>query len=495
MQRKSFVRSTRNWWRGLLPLAAIWIATNATLTETIESDLASRAMAEHVASNAKGATTPWAFVRVAGRDVNVEGTSPGATARTQTVSVVDNVWGVRLVDDQASDLIAVVPFTWGAERDGSQLVLTGYVPPGGTRAVVLKDAEQLFPGLKVADNMEEGGGAPPAFALMTANALTHLSSLTTGQVALIDTSLSIRGAAATSAIRDRIVAAARDLPAPMTLLTADITAPAAPALIETSSIAKPTANYVWLARSQDKRLTLSGFVPDEASRKAILASAGRNFTGATLDDKLKVTAEGVPDGFTSAVEVGLTQLARLETGSATITDKQLTLVGLAESEEIAGQTRAEVGKVSAGFAGDATIVARPKPVQVAVAAPAAVAAAPDCVSELKSAGTKSRIQFQSLRAVILPDSMPVIDGIASILKRCPALKIEVTGHTDSTGRPDFNKGLSLRRAAAVVATLAKAGVERPRLKSAGFGEARPVEQNATAQGRAANRRIEFTVVP
>jgi OmpA-OmpF porin, OOP family len=118
----------------------------------------------------------------------------------------------------------------------------------------------------------------------------------------------------------------------------------------------------------------------------------------------------------------------------------------------------------------------------------------DCSAELKSASTPGKIQFESWKSVILPQSMPVIDNVASILKRCPDLKIQVSGHTDNTGQKSLNKALSFRRAAAVVSSLTKAGIEKSRLKSEGFGAARPIGKNETSAGRAANRRIEFTVL-
>lgn len=495
MQRTSFARSTRNWWRGLIPLAATWIATGAIMTDKIEHDLASRAIAGRIASNTSDAAGPWAAVQVSGRDVAVVGTAPAASSRSQVVAAVDGVWGVRLVNDRAGDIIAVHPFQWGAETDGDQLSLSGYVSPGPTRSAILKVAHQLFPAAKVADAMKDGGGAPADFAAITAFSLKQLARLTSGKSSLSDGSFSIRGAAATREAHDDVMAAAHALPKSLSLQSADITAPAAPVVIETSSVERPPVpSYVWLARRENNRVILSGFVPDQASHQALLAIAGQKFKGVTFDDKLKAIAAGAPGGFASAAEIGLTQLARLETGAATITDTQLTLVGLAESEEIAGSAKSEVAKTPAGFSGDATVVARPKPVQVAVAAPTGPATVASCTADLKSASAQGRIQFESWKSVILQDSLPVIDGIASILKRCPELKVEVSGHTDNTGRSATNKALSLRRAAAVITSLTKSGIDRSRLKAEGLGAARPVAKNETHQGRAANRRIEFTIV-
>jgi outer membrane protein OmpA-like peptidoglycan-associated protein len=69
--------------------------------------------------------------------------------------------------------------------------------------------------------------------------------------------------------------------------------------------------------------------------------------------------------------------------------------------------------------------------------------------------------------------------------------ITLEGHTDNVGGGQFNKDLSARRAAAVKAYLAKAGVPETRLVSAGFGFDKPVASNDTEIGRAENRRVEI----
>ena len=74
------------------------------------------------------------------------------------------------------------------------------------------------------------------------------------------------------------------------------------------------------------------------------------------------------------------------------------------------------------------------------------------------------------------------------------MKIEVGGHTDSQGADATNLSLSQRRAQAVVDYMVLAGVEAGRLIAKGYGESQPIEDNATKEGRAANRRTEFVIV-
>jgi outer membrane protein OmpA-like peptidoglycan-associated protein len=102
------------------------------------------------------------------------------------------------------------------------------------------------------------------------------------------------------------------------------------------------------------------------------------------------------------------------------------------------------------------------------------------------------IHFDVDSAVIQPRSEPVIAEIAGILKSNPGLRFQVEGHTDSDGGADYNLGLSQRRAQAVVDDLVKRyGIARGRLIAKGFGLTKPVASNATAAGKALNRRVEL----
>ena len=98
-------------------------------------------------------------------------------------------------------------------------------------------------------------------------------------------------------------------------------------------------------------------------------------------------------------------------------------------------------------------------------------------------------------AEIHRESYPLLNEIATIAARCAAsgAKIEVSGHTDSQGRPERNQALSERRAKAVVDYLAKAGVDTGILTAVGYGEDRPIASNDTPEGMAQNRRIEMSV--
>jgi outer membrane protein OmpA-like peptidoglycan-associated protein len=103
------------------------------------------------------------------------------------------------------------------------------------------------------------------------------------------------------------------------------------------------------------------------------------------------------------------------------------------------------------------------------------------------------INFDFDSAVIKPEFAGVLDAGIEALKENPGVSVEVVGYTDSVGTDEYNQGLSERRATAVKDYLASNGVDGTRLTATGRGEANPVADNATADGRAQNRRVELDI--
>jgi outer membrane protein OmpA-like peptidoglycan-associated protein len=95
--------------------------------------------------------------------------------------------------------------------------------------------------------------------------------------------------------------------------------------------------------------------------------------------------------------------------------------------------------------------------------------------------------------VIKKSSYKVLNKLADVASRCTSHKINVHGHTDTTGRNKLNQRLSKKRAQAVAAYLAKKGVNPKYVHAVGHGSSKPIASNNTSAGRARNRRIELTV--
>jgi OOP family OmpA-OmpF porin len=103
------------------------------------------------------------------------------------------------------------------------------------------------------------------------------------------------------------------------------------------------------------------------------------------------------------------------------------------------------------------------------------------------------VNFDFDKSDIRPDAAVILDEAASILNESPGVRVEVSGHTDATGADDYNQGLSERRARSVAEYLSGKGVSADRLDTTGYGESKPVADNATRDGRAQNRRVELNV--
>ena len=106
-----------------------------------------------------------------------------------------------------------------------------------------------------------------------------------------------------------------------------------------------------------------------------------------------------------------------------------------------------------------------------------------------------RIYFDFDLDTIRAVSMPLLDQVAGVMADIPAgRRVRVEGYSDNQGQERYNVDLSYRRARAVVEYLASKGVPRDRLEYAGYGSRQPVAPNDTADGRALNRRVEFTIL-
>jgi len=101
------------------------------------------------------------------------------------------------------------------------------------------------------------------------------------------------------------------------------------------------------------------------------------------------------------------------------------------------------------------------------------------------------INFDFNKADIKPDSKPIINEVVKLLKTNPNLSLKVEGHTDNVGTPDYNRSLSDARAKSVVTALKAEGIDGSRLDAVGYGEDKPIADNASDTGRAQNRRVEL----
>ncbi|SEP19997.1 OmpA-OmpF porin, OOP family [Niastella yeongjuensis] len=121
---------------------------------------------------------------------------------------------------------------------------------------------------------------------------------------------------------------------------------------------------------------------------------------------------------------------------------------------------------------------------------------PEVTAEIKQQinGTATRIFFETGSFKLLQQSHGPLNELAQILKENPQIHLLIEGHTDNAGTPASNQLLSENRARTVFIYLTGVGISNNRLQYRGFGQDRPISDNATVEGRAKNRRVELKVL-
>jgi OmpA-OmpF porin, OOP family len=250
--------------------------------------------------------------------------------------------------------------------------------------------------------------------------------------------------------------------------------------------------FAWRAERAKVGVHMDGHVPSAEVQQRLRAKAHELFPAGLKDDT--TLAAGVPtEDWPRAATAALVALAQIPDGEIRLTDKKVFLSSSAPEaklDPIKADLEKKIGQAYALFveAGDGA-AALPELAGIKLAG----ANAEECQSAFSRVMAHNVINFETNSAEIAPASSILLDGLASLARRCDGYSIEVAGHTDDSGEPALNQSLSLARARAVVDYLISQGVSGERLTAKGYGAASPVASNATEDGRAQNRRIEFSV--
>ena len=184
------------------------------------------------------------------------------------------------------------------------------------------------------------------------------------------------------------------------------------------------------------------------------------------------------------MDAALGQLARLETGDATINDAVVTLSGLARNPQSGSDIAAALaGVLPPGFRGESRIDAK---------APDAPLTVEACRTAL-AAFSKTDFRFTPDDAALAPESTPIMEKLAETMLRCPEATLDIGGHLDPGGIEELTRARSKRRAQAIVDRLVRAGADPARVSATGYGSSQPVAPNDSEDNRARNRRIVFAV--
>ncbi|MBS0171975.1 MAG: OmpA family protein [Nitrospira sp.] len=257
------------------------------------------------------------------------------------------------------------------------------------------------------------------------------------------------------------------------------------------------------AHLENGHLTLSGAMASEEAKSAAVTRAQELAKGLKLrvTDNLEILADASPAAWETALPALLTHVTLLHQHQATVSlsEQTLTVKGTVASGEAKSKLLHEVAAAvgSAVHVQDQLTVASssssaPVSLPAVQASPAVHASRAQVQAGLDDVLRGEHIAFESNSAVLTPKGRAVVDKLIPALKRSPEAVIEIGGHTDSYGDPDYNLQLSRTRAESVRQYLADHGVTN-RLTAVGYGATRPLSQDRTRAASKKNRRIEFRV--
>lgn len=249
----------------------------------------------------------------------------------------------------------------------------------------------------------------------------------------------------------------------------------------------PAAAEFTATSTSEGLVTLQGGMSDQRMLEAVDSFARSRFAASQAE--LRSDA-AVPAGWTVQVIAGLEALNLLDSGTVTVTPASLRLTGVsgdAGAPDLIADALTQ--RLGAG-----------KPYELAIRYDRRLdqtLGLPDgeeCIARMNIVMSESEIGFEPNRSTIAGDPEQTLSRLAAIMTDCAEFQIEAGGHTDSQGSAGFNADLSRARAQSLVAAMQEAGIDTSHMSSQGYGESQPIADNATPEGREANRRIEFQLL-
>ncbi len=303
-----------------------------------------------------------------------------------------------------------------------------------------------------------------------------------GTVSFSDADVTLTAAAGTSqADFDRVVGELQAALPQVFALTATLAPSEAPA-------AAGPAEFTALLNAEG-RIELRGRVSDELLRAAVESVAKARFGGGSVYNATRVDGN-LPEGWPLRVLAGIEALAQLHDGRLLVRADTVEVHGVTGRKDAS----ARISQVLSAKLGPGETYAVDVRYDEAFDPDAALPSPEECVTRLNQVLAMGKIAFAPGSAEIDGSARGTIDALTKVLEACPPLAMEIAGHTDSQGSEGGNLSLSQARAEAVLIALQGRRLPVERFIAKGYGEADPIADNETEEGREANRRIEFTLI-
>ncbi|MCB1756140.1 MAG: OmpA family protein [Gammaproteobacteria bacterium] len=507
------------WWAvALIGLSAILIAALLTRPAAIQQDLLDKSR-QALASQKLTALQ----VEADGRDMTLHGAVADARQIDQAVKTVGEIPGVRKVSqtislnanppanptpaskvepepapapietppaiellplpapeitEQAVEAppLAMTPASLSLQRDGEHLIIEGELADATALSTTLDDlsaAMQIDNRLKQADNITD-----PGWLNELAPVLTSLPLIGAAMLDIRDGKLNLSGNVDSQetlqTIQQRLAAIDPDVLAVESSL--QIVEPA-----QSAENFLPLEEPDITVEASQGKLLLTGTLSTDKSVERILNALSTHYGTDEIDNQLLVSDKvGEADWLDELLDL-LPGLKKLESAKITLKHGALTFSGAAGSKEIADQQTQAAEEVAKHLdAKNEIVILQVEP--------------EDKVMQLQARLAQINLKdilFESNSSDINPTSTGVLDQLAQLLQEFPDFPIIVAGHTDATGDDQWNQYLSQLRANSVRDYLISNGVDKDRVSAIGYGESRPIADNASPEGRALNRRIEI----
>ena len=232
------------------------------------------------------------------------------------------------------------------------------------------------------------------------------------------------------------------------------------------------------ATSQSDQVVVSGTVPDEASKAAVLVPLRELYGAARVVDQIVIGPVALPPKWNTYVQKLINpSLLQIKRGELKIDGTVVSVGGEVGNE---AQRQKILNDIATSLDRSYTVNNRLR-----------VSASEQNI--LDNTLDKRTVEFESSKATITPTGLAILDEMSAAIRQLKNRKVEIIGHTDNQGQPSTNRNLSTARAEAVKQYLISKGINGDLLEASGQGSERPITSNDTVDGRARNRRIEFRI--
>lgn len=243
-------------------------------------------------------------------------------------------------------------------------------------------------------------------------------------------------------------------------------------------------------RAEDGVVELFGRLPDPLTRTTVESYAKSRFGVDNL--KLATRLDGtLPDGWPVRVLAGLEALSELATGKVVVRPDFVEITGGSGNSD----AQADIARLLSEKLGEGENFGIEVAYVEALDPLAGIPTSEECVAMINAVLREMpKITFAPSSSDIEPAGLETVTQIAEVLRDCKTTRFEIAAHSDSQGRESMNLSLSQARADAVLNAIMAERVLTSNLTAKGYGEAEPIADNDTEEGREANRRIEFRAI-